>query len=71
MNFNQFVDLMSVSTTSTLARGLKDHLVVPNWKQFIKDVSIDQVEGDLVSEIARGKSEKRNIYLNLPGGGHF
>eukprot|EP00026_Physarum_polycephalum_P006086 Phypoly_transcript_06127.p1 GENE.Phypoly_transcript_06127~~Phypoly_transcript_06127.p1 ORF type:complete len:593 (+),score=95.33 Phypoly_transcript_06127:77-1780(+) len=38
MSFSQFVELMSASNTSTLARGLKDHLVVPHWKQFCKDV---------------------------------
>jgi len=61
MNFNQFTDLMSVSNSSTLARALKDHLVVPNWKSFCKDVEaifescrevVDGKNADYIPELA-------------------
>lgn len=66
MNFQQFTDLMGPSNTSTLARALKDHLVVPNWKQFCKDVEAifescrDVCEGknaDYIPELAEVDSE--------------
>lgn len=72
MNFQQFTDLMGPSNTTTLARALKDHLVVPNWKQFCKDVEAifescrDVCEGknaDYIPELAEVDSEQWGVSI--------